>query len=328
VGDQQDCGWVRAPASQQNLPAAFNHCRVGFHPSLEARSAFSVALVLSHAVVSKEDYLQGWGVDASWSVSGSPQRLHLDNAKEFHSQALARGTARYGIEIQYRPPAAPHSGGHIERLIDTMMSTLRILPGATGPNVAERSHGPEATAMMTMDELETWLAHQIAGGYHHTVHRSLGKAPIAAWKEAIASLAVLHRYPSDEDRLPLLKGLQRLPTLPPAGKEVFLHRAMVVLQDLLIGHTVRGPIPQHGLTAERKAIVVLDLVWALTRADCHRPDCLVYQTIPLAFLGGACRHVECRDARPVDFSRPYMDERHLLLAIITVWTGRSRSPLL
>jgi putative transposase len=107
---------------------------VGFHISLEAPSALSVALVLSHAVLPKEGYLQGMGVDLPWPVSGLPQRLHLDNAKEFRSQALTRGTAQYGIEVQYRPPGTPHWGGHIERLIGTMMGALRILPGATGSN--------------------------------------------------------------------------------------------------------------------------------------------------------------------------------------------------
>jgi len=187
----------------------------GFHLSLEAPSALSVAMVLSHAVLPKEDYLQGRGVDISWPVSGLPQRLHLDNAKEFHSQALTRGTAQYGIEVQYRPPATPHWGGHIERLIGTMMGALRILPGATGPNVADRGSDPEATAAMTLDELETWLVHQIAGVYHRTVHRGLGKSPISAWNEGVAAMAAPHRHPQDETRfyldfLPLtLRTVQR-----------------------------------------------------------------------------------------------------------------------
>jgi TniQ len=59
----------------------------------------------------------------------------------------------------------------------------------------------------------------------------------------------------------------------------------------LFAHILRGPVPQHRLSAEGKAVVAHDLVWALTRADCRRPDRLVYQALPLAFLGGACRHV-------------------------------------
>jgi putative transposase len=78
--------------------------------------------------------------------------------------------------------------------------SLRILPGATGANVASRGDGPEAAAAMTLDELETWLVHKIAGIYHHTVHRSLGKAPITAWAEGMVSLPVPHRHPPEPDR--------------------------------------------------------------------------------------------------------------------------------
>ena len=81
-----------------------------------------------------------------------------------------------------------------------MMGALRLRPGATGRSVAERDRDPAATAAMTLDELETWLVHQIAGVYHHGVHRGLGKAPIAAWTEAMARLPDPHRQPQDPDR--------------------------------------------------------------------------------------------------------------------------------
>jgi putative transposase len=89
----------------------------GFYLSLDPPSALSVSMVLSHAVLPKEAYLQGRGVELPWPVFGLPDRLHLDNAKEFRSQALTRGAAQYGIELEYRPPGSPHWGGHIERLI-------------------------------------------------------------------------------------------------------------------------------------------------------------------------------------------------------------------
>jgi putative transposase len=143
----------------------------GFYVSLDPPSALSVALTLSRSVLPKDAYLQARGVDLTWPVSGLPRILHLDNAKEFRSVALRRGVAQYGIDLQYRPPATPHWGGHIERLIGTMMGAVRLLPGATGRSVADRRQDPEASAAMTLDEFETWLLHQVAGVYHHSVHR-------------------------------------------------------------------------------------------------------------------------------------------------------------
>ena len=173
----------------------------GFYLSLERPSALAVAMVLSHVVLPKDKFLRGRGVDVDWPMHGIPDRVHLDNAKEFHSQALARGVQQYGIEVDYRPPAQPHWGGHIERLIGTMMGAVHLLPGSTSSNTIERGdYDSEATAVMTMAELETWVVHQIAGVYHHTVHRALGKAPITAWTEAMAEVGRPLRTAPDEDR--------------------------------------------------------------------------------------------------------------------------------
>ena len=173
----------------------------GFYLSLERPSALAVALVTGHAVLPKDRYLRGRGGDVAWPVHGIPDCVHLDNAKEFHSQALARGVQQYGIEVDYRPPAQPHWGGHIERLIGTMMGAVHLLPGTTSSNVIERgAYDAEASAVMTMAELETWLVHQIVGVYHHSLHRGIGKAPITAWTDAMAKLACPLRTAPNEDR--------------------------------------------------------------------------------------------------------------------------------
>lgn len=89
---------------------------LGFYVTLEDPSATSVAMAIRHAVLPKAAWLAELGIDAPWPAEGIPDCLHMDNAKEFHSRALARGCDEYGIERRYRPPATPHFGGHIERL--------------------------------------------------------------------------------------------------------------------------------------------------------------------------------------------------------------------
>jgi putative transposase len=126
-------------------------------------------------------------IDAEWPVHGLIARLHLDNGKDFHSEALRRGCEQYGISIDYRPVRTPHYGGHIERLIGTMMGKVHLLPGTTFSNIAEKgSTDPEKTAAMTIDELERWMVQAIAGLYHGTVHRALGITPLVAWERGLA----------------------------------------------------------------------------------------------------------------------------------------------
>lgn len=181
---------TRAPIQRPWLTIAIDvnsRCIAGFHLSLEPPSATSVALCLTHAVLPKTNWLAERGIDGAWPVRGIPERLHLDNAKEFRSEALKRGCEQYGIAIDYRPVRTPHYGGHVERLIGTMMGKVHLLPGTTFSNVAEKGDiDPDKTAAMTIDEVERWLGHAIAGVYHRELHRGIGMPPVEAWRRGVA----------------------------------------------------------------------------------------------------------------------------------------------
>ena len=171
----------------------------GFYLSLEAPSSASVALAIHNVVMPKSEWLEARGVKGDWPVSGLPDVIHVDNAREFRCRALARGAAEYGVSLVHRPVATPHYGGHIERLIGTMMGAVHLLPGTTFSNIADRgAYEPEKHAAMTLDELERWLALQIVGRYHAEVHGSLLLPPIAAWGDAVAARRQPLRFPHDD----------------------------------------------------------------------------------------------------------------------------------
>jgi len=177
---------TRAPIQRPWLTLAIDvcsRCVAGFHLSLEAPSATSVALCLAHACLAKNAWLMERGIESDWPVWGIPDRLHLDNAKEFRCEALRRGCEQYGIAIDHRPVRTPHYGGHIERLIGTMMGKVHLLPGTTFSDVRTKGDlNPEKTAAMTLEEVERWLGHAIAGVYHRELHRGIGMTPLAAWE--------------------------------------------------------------------------------------------------------------------------------------------------
>ena len=161
---------------------------LAFSVSFESPSATTVAYLLTRVVASKAKWLAELGLESPWPMAGLPKSLHLDNAPEFHSKALSRGCAEFGIQLIYRPPGRPHFGGHIERMIGTLMSRLKALPGATGSSVAQRKkRHPERRAVLTLRELERWLAIEIAERYHSAEHRGLpGATPLGAWKAQAA----------------------------------------------------------------------------------------------------------------------------------------------
>jgi putative transposase len=71
----------------------------------------------------------------------------VDNADEFHARALKRGCQEHGIQLCYRPPLQPHYGGHIERLIGTLMKEMHLLPGTTFSSVKERGEYDSAARL-------------------------------------------------------------------------------------------------------------------------------------------------------------------------------------
>jgi transposase InsO family protein len=159
---------------------------MGMSVCLEAPSIHSVSLALTHACLPKDRWIADRGLDLSWETLGLPKALHMDNAREFKSEAIRRGCDEYGIKKIFRPVARPHFGGHIERLIGTLMGRVHLLAGTTGSNVAERGDYDSAkSATMTLAEFEAWLALEIAGRYHRQTHRALGISPLAAWEAAL-----------------------------------------------------------------------------------------------------------------------------------------------
>ena len=54
-------------------------------------------------------------------------------------------------------------------------------------NPAERgTYDSDATAVLTLSELEHWLALAITGRYHHEVHEGIMEPPLVRWKRGIA----------------------------------------------------------------------------------------------------------------------------------------------
>jgi len=164
----------------------FSRMVTGFHISLDPPGAVATGLCIAHAVLPKEAWLGARGVGGQWPCWGFPARIHLDNAKEFHGEMLRRACDQYGIVLEYRPIAQPHMGGHIERLLGTLLRALHELPGATFSNPTQRGrYDSEASAVMTLGELEQWLTEYIVGVYHVKQHRGIRTSPLQRWTAGV-----------------------------------------------------------------------------------------------------------------------------------------------
>lgn len=164
----------------------FSRMVCGFYISFDPPGALATGLCIAHAVLPKEQWLAKHDLDVEWPIWGFPKMLHLDNAKEFRGSMLQRACSEYGIDISWRPVARPHFGGHIERLLGTLLKEIHTLPGTTFSNPRERAdYDSEGKAALTLREFETWLTTYIAKVYHLRIHSSLGVSPLDKFKEGV-----------------------------------------------------------------------------------------------------------------------------------------------
>ena len=75
---------------------------LAFVIGFEQPNAATVALCLARAAQPKQAWIDSLGVKVPWPMAGPPRSIHLDNAAEFHSKALERGCAEFGVELIYR----------------------------------------------------------------------------------------------------------------------------------------------------------------------------------------------------------------------------------
>lgn len=164
----------------------FSRMVIGFYISLDPPGALGTGLCMSHAILPKDIWMTEMDIKGKWPCYGVMSAIHIDNAKEFHGKMLERACQEYGIEINFRPVATPNYGGHIERLLGTVLGEIHTLPGTTFSSTKDRKYyRSEEKACFTLKELEKWLATFIANVYHQRFHSAINTTPIAKYNEGI-----------------------------------------------------------------------------------------------------------------------------------------------
>lgn len=161
----------------------FTRAILGIHLSLMHPSSMSVALCISHALLPKDQWLKKIEMEAcEYPFYGVPERIHVDNAKEFKSKNLSNSCRRYNIELTYRPKGKAYNGAHIERLIGTFMRKVHLLPGTTMSDIkAKGDYQSEKYSALTLSELRDWFVTEIEI-YHKKKHSALGCSPLHQWE--------------------------------------------------------------------------------------------------------------------------------------------------
>ncbi len=100
------------------------------------------------------------------------------------------------------------------------MGKLHLLPGTTFSNPQERGeYDSKRHSALTLRELERFVALDIVGSYHQSIHRGLGRPPIAVWRDHEGEIPL--RLPHDRRRFWLTFLPEEERTLRPTGIHLF-----------------------------------------------------------------------------------------------------------
>ncbi len=162
----------------------------GYYLSYDPPSSDSVAMCIVNAVCDKEKTLLDLNIDGEWNMWGFMDNLHSDNGADFHSNALKNGCRIYDVHLEKRPLIKTEYGGHIERVLGTLMKETHKFPGTTFPNIQKKGkYNSEKEAVFTLRELERNLVNYIVNIYHKEEHRALGMSPEQKWKEYYSGMS-------------------------------------------------------------------------------------------------------------------------------------------
>lgn len=156
---------------------------VGYYLSFDPPSETSVAMCVAHAILPKDEWLALHGVDARWDAWGVMDKIHTDNGADFRSDNFKQSCLMHNINLEFRPVKQPRYGGHIERMLGTLLREIHDLPGTTFSSIkAREGYDSEKHAALTKSEFESWLVTLICKVYHQRMHSSIGMTPAKKWE--------------------------------------------------------------------------------------------------------------------------------------------------
>ncbi|WP_024777084.1 Mu transposase C-terminal domain-containing protein [Pseudomonas corrugata] len=170
---------------------------LGYYISLTPPNASTVALAMVAACFPKHHLIKRLGDSRiRYPFYGVFKIVHMDNAAEFRSDILHDACIAWGIEPEYRPVWGKHYGGHIERMIGTLMGEVHFLPGTTYSNVLEKDDYDSAKhACIKLQDFELWFLRQVCI-YHGRTHGGLDdQTPEEAWVEGMKEADGTSRLP-------------------------------------------------------------------------------------------------------------------------------------
>jgi hypothetical protein len=138
------CPRSGAPLVRPTMTIAFDVASgmvLGIHVGLDEPSVRATLACLRNAILPKTALLAQDPAElrarGDWPAEGIPEALVLDNAQEFHNEALARAASTLGIKVHYRVGGMSSANRAAERVLRKLSAACRPAVGEVGPTLTE-----------------------------------------------------------------------------------------------------------------------------------------------------------------------------------------------
>jgi transposase InsO family protein len=158
----------------------------GLYIGFEDASYLTVMSCLLHGILPKPDCRELYGTRHGWPAYGLPEKLVIDNGKEFVGRDLDDACGQLGIILEPMPARKPWYKGAIERFFGTLNTgLLHSLPGTTYSNTQRRgAYDSAREATISLPAFSRILHKFLLDEYAYRRHRGARGLPAELWAES------------------------------------------------------------------------------------------------------------------------------------------------
>jgi len=216
------CDRTHLPLGRPTLTAmldAYSSYVLGFYLSFYGPGLTSVAGVVRHGVMPKDELIAGMGLSNRWLSHGLGDEWVLDNGLEFHSEGFKQMGMALGVDLKYCRVRTPWLKPHVERFFGSL-NTLTLVKGRVSKPAANLARiDPYKDAAISFSDLVVGLIQFFVDVHPFQINQRKLATPYDLFAEGIAKCPPA-LYPGSLDELRLVAAPSKLLKLGHGGVEM------------------------------------------------------------------------------------------------------------
>jgi putative transposase len=198
---------------------AYSGYVLGFYLSFYGPGLTSVAGVVRHAVMLKEEQISGLGLSNRWLSYGMGDEWVIDNGLEFHSFGFKQMAMVLGVDLMYCRVRTPWLKPRVERFFGSL-NTLTLVKGRVSKPMANAVRlDPYKDAAISFSDLVTGLIQFFVDVHPFQVNQRKLATPYDLFSEGIGRCPPAS-YPGSWNELRLVAAPSKVLTLAQGGIEL------------------------------------------------------------------------------------------------------------